>query len=172
MAGEAPEEPSSRVIAGSGGLARPAFERLEPADPFTVDEYLRNRRFARDRTDNPAPLRVQRARRSTELLSFHRSKPDPVLGIFDDAQYHSSSCELSPGDILLLFTDGLFEVEGPDGQIYDQPRLLRAVSQRAGLCAEELCQQLVDEVQQFAATKEFADDVCLIAMEVDHLMKE
>jgi len=121
---------------------------------------------------HPAPLRVQRARRSTELLSFHRSKPDPVLGIFDDAQYHSSSCELSPGDILLLFTDGLFEVEGPDGQIYDQPRLLRAVSQRAGLCAEELCQQLVDEVQQFAATKEFADDVCLIAMEVDHLMKE
>src|SRR6516165_3090538 len=59
MAGEAPEEPSSRVIAGSGGLARPAFERLEPADPFTVDEYLRNRRFARDRTDNPAPLRVR-----------------------------------------------------------------------------------------------------------------
>jgi phosphoserine phosphatase RsbU/P len=121
---------------------------------------------------HPAPICVHRARRSTEALPFPGSKPGPVLGIFDDAQYHSSSCELSAGDILLLFTDGLFEVEGADAQYYDQHRLLRAVNQRAGLCAEELCQQLVDEVQQFAAIKDFADDVCLIAMEIDHLMKQ
>jgi sigma-B regulation protein RsbU (phosphoserine phosphatase) len=121
---------------------------------------------------HPAPLCVHCARRSAERLPFRGAKPDPVLGIFDDAQYHSSSCELSAGDILLLFTDGLFEVEGADAQYYDQPRLLRAVNQRAGLCAEELCKELVDEVQQFAATKDFADDVCLIAMEIDHLMKD
>jgi sigma-B regulation protein RsbU (phosphoserine phosphatase) len=121
---------------------------------------------------HPAPLCVHCARRSAERLPFRGAKSDPVLGIFDDAQYHSSSYELSAGDVLLLFTDGLFEVEGADAQYYDQTRLLRAVSQRAGLCAEELCQQLVDEVQQFAGTKDFADDVCLIAMEIDHLMKD
>jgi sigma-B regulation protein RsbU (phosphoserine phosphatase) len=121
---------------------------------------------------HPAPLCVHRARQVAEPLSFGASKLDPVLGIFDDAEYHSSSCELTAGDILLLFTDGLFEVEGADGQYYDQPRLLTAVRQRAGLCAEELCRQLVDEVQQFAASKEFADDACLIAMEIDHLIKD
>ena len=72
---------------------------------------------------------------------------------------------------MLLFTDGLFEVEGADAQYYDQGQLLRTVSRRTGLCADELCEQLVAEVQQFAATKDFADDVCLIAMEIDHLMK-
>jgi phosphoserine phosphatase RsbU/P len=121
---------------------------------------------------HPAPFCVHRARGSAERLPFRGAKSDPVLGIFDDAQYHSSSCELSAGDILLLFTDGLFEVEGADAQYYDQLRLLRAVNQRTGLCAEELCKELVDEVQQFAATKDFADDVCLIAMEIIHLMKE
>jgi sigma-B regulation protein RsbU (phosphoserine phosphatase) len=120
---------------------------------------------------HPAPLWVHRARRSAERLPFGGSKPDPVLGIFEDAQYHGWSCELSAGDIVLLFTDGLFEVEGADGHYYDQPRLLRSVSQRAGLCADELCQQLVDEVLRFAATKGFADDVCLVAMEIDHLIK-
>jgi phosphoserine phosphatase RsbU/P len=120
---------------------------------------------------NPAPLCVHRARGSVEPLSFRGSKPGPVLGIFDDAQYDSSSCRLSAGDTLLLFTDGLFEVEGADGQFYDQARLLRSVSQRTSLCADELCKQLVAEVQQFAATKDFADDVCLIAMEIDHLVK-
>jgi len=121
---------------------------------------------------HPTPLCVHRALRSAEPLPFRGSKPDPVLGIFDDAQYHSSSCKLSAGDTLLLFTDGLFEVEGADAQYYDQLRLLRSVSERAGLYADELCKQLVDEVQQFAATKDFADDVCLIAMEIDHLMKD
>ena len=59
---------------------------------------------------------------------------------------------------MLLFTDGLFEVEGANGQYYDQLRLLRSVSQLASLCADELCKQLLDEVQQIAATKDFADD--------------
>jgi sigma-B regulation protein RsbU (phosphoserine phosphatase) len=121
---------------------------------------------------HPTPLCVHRALRSAEPLPIGGSKPDPVLGIFGDAQYHSSSCKLSAGDTLLLFTDGLFEVEGADGQYYDQLRLLRSVSQRASLCADELCKQLVDEIQQIAATKDFADDVCLIAMEIDHLMKD
>jgi sigma-B regulation protein RsbU (phosphoserine phosphatase) len=119
---------------------------------------------------HPAPLCVHRVPRSAERLSLSALKSDPVLGIFEDVQYHSSSCKLSAGDILLLFTDGLFEVEGIDGQYFDQTRLLKAVSQRLGLCSEELCQQLVEEVQQFAATKEFADDVCLVAMEIDHLV--
>ena len=119
---------------------------------------------------HPTPLCVHRARRSAEPRPFGGSKPDPVLGIFDDAQYHSSSCKLRPGDTLLLFSDGLFEVEGADAKYYDQLRLLRSASQRASLCADELCQQLVDEVQQFAATKDFADDVCLIAIEIDHLV--
>ena len=120
---------------------------------------------------HPAPLCVRRALGSVDPLSPCASKPCPVLGIFDDARYNSSSCELSAGDTLLLFTDGLFEIEGADGQFYDQSRLRSSVSQRASLCADELCKQLVAEVRQFAATKDFADDVCLIAMEVDHLIK-
>jgi len=120
---------------------------------------------------HPAPLCVHRAQGSVEPLSFRGLKPGQVLGIFDNAQYHSSSCKVSAGDTLLLFTDGLFEVEGADAQYYDEARLLRAVSQRTSLCADELCQQLVAEVQEFAATKDFTDDVCLIAVEIDHLVK-
>jgi len=121
---------------------------------------------------HPTPLCVHRARRSAEPLPRRGSKSDPVLGIFGDAEYHGFSCELCAGDTLPLFTDGLFEVQGADSQYFDQVRLLRSVRQRVDLRADELCKQLVDEVQQFAATKDFADDVCLIAMEIDHLMKD
>jgi phosphoserine phosphatase RsbU/P len=119
---------------------------------------------------HPTPLCVHRTG-SAAPLPLSESKPDAVLGIFDDAEYHSVSAQLCTGDILLLFTDGLFEVEGADGQYYDQRRLLKSVSERVDLRAEELCKQLVAEVREFAVSKDFSDDVCLIAIEVDHLMK-
>jgi phosphoserine phosphatase RsbU/P len=118
---------------------------------------------------HPTPLCVHRTG-SAAPLPLSESKPDSVLGIFDDAEYHSVSAQLCTGDILLLFTDGLFEVEGADGQYYDQRRLLKSVSARGDLRAEELCKQLVAEVREFAVSKDFSDDVCLIAIEVDHLM--
>ena len=121
---------------------------------------------------HPAPLCVHRARISAEPLPFRGSKRDPVLGIFDDAEYHGSSCELCEGDTLLLFTDGLFEVEGVDAQYYDQARLLESVSQRASLRAGELCDQVLAEIQRFAVAKGFTDDVCLVAVEIDQLLKE
>src|SRR3984893_655042 len=119
---------------------------------------------------HPNPLCVHRTR-SAAPLPLSESKPDSVLGIFDDAEYHSVSAQLCAGDILLLFTDGIFEVEGADAQYYDQLRLLKSVSQRVDLHAEELCKELVAEVREFAASKDFGEAVCLIAMEVDHLMK-
>ena len=77
---------------------------------------------------HPTPLCVHRTGIAAPF-PLSESKPDPVLGIFDDAEYHSVSAQLCTGDILLLFTDGLFEVEGADGHYYDQRRLLKSVSE-------------------------------------------
>jgi serine phosphatase RsbU (regulator of sigma subunit) len=49
---------------------------------------------------------------------------------------------------------------------------LESVSQLASLRADELCVQLLAEIQQFAGKKDFADDVCLVAVEIDQLMKD
>jgi len=89
------------------------------------------------------------------------------LGIFQGAKYETLSCKLSPHDVVLLFTDGLFEVEGSEGQLYDYQQLLRAVGKRTQLPAAELCSSLIADVQRFSATQEFDDDVCLVAMDID-----
>jgi serine phosphatase RsbU (regulator of sigma subunit) len=121
---------------------------------------------------HPTPLCVHREPQTAEPLPFTAAKRDPVLGIFANADYHSASCTLCAGDTVLLFTDGLFEVQGADAQYYDQSRLLSSVRQRVGLRADELCKELVDDVQQFAGKGSFVDDVCLIAMEIDHLLRD
>ena len=115
---------------------------------------------------HPNPLLIHRERDRTDTYPLNGSKPGPALGLFDDAVYPSSHCELSPHDTLLLFTDGLYEVEGPDGDIYDYRRLLEAVSKRRDLPAFQLCHEVIEEVQSFSAGRHFSDDACLVAMEV------
>lgn len=95
--------------------------------------------------------------------------PGPALGLFDGATYETHSCKLSQRDVVLLFTDGLFEVEGSGGELYDYQQLSKAVGNRAELPVVEMCRGLIDEVQQFSATQEFNDDVCLVAMDINRL---
>lgn len=118
---------------------------------------------------HPHPLRVSHSANTAKPAALNGGKPGPALGIFDDAQYVNCRTKLSLHDVILVFTDGLLEVEGADGELYDYPQLLRAVRARSEWPTEALCRGLIEEVQQFSANQEFTDDVCLVAMEIDRL---
>ncbi len=98
-------------------------------------------------------------------------KTGPALGLFKNAIYETCERPLAAGDVLLLFTDGLFEVEGPDDEQYTQERLLAAVRQRIKLGSAELVRDVLDEVKAFSVHKEFDDDVCLIGAEVERVLE-
>ncbi len=119
---------------------------------------------------HPSPLRVpdpQRARVPHKLDGY---RPGPAMGLFEKARYLEHRCDLTDRDVLLLFTDGLFEVEGPEGRSSDYPDLLQAVNRRRNLSTSEMCRGVIDEFQHFSANREFTDDMCLVAMEVDRHM--
>jgi sigma-B regulation protein RsbU (phosphoserine phosphatase) len=70
------------------------------------------------------------------------------------------------GDMMMLFTDGLYEVEGANEQLYSAEKLVDAVRRRNRLPAGELFDQLLAEIKEFALDKQFTDDVCLVGLEV------
>jgi len=94
-------------------------------------------------------------------------KTGPVLGLFDETSYERSVCRFDSRDTVLFFTDGLYELENAKDEIYDYSRLLQAVECRRHLSMKELCRGVVEEVQEFAANREFSDDVCLVGMELN-----
>jgi sigma-B regulation protein RsbU (phosphoserine phosphatase) len=120
---------------------------------------------------HPDPLFVRPDSAAAEALPLAHGRRGPVLGMFDQAQYATATMPLTPGDKVLIFTDGLFEVEDPSGELYDQSRLIAAVSRRGNLGAADLCREVLAEVQDFAASHEFSDDVCVVAFEVARLLK-
>jgi sigma-B regulation protein RsbU (phosphoserine phosphatase) len=108
---------------------------------------------------------VQRAAKLVEPLLRPKGKIQPALGLFDQANYETSHAALSPGDLLMLFTDGLFEVNGANEEIYTQAQLREAVRSRLTLPAPQLFDDVIGEIRATSSTGEFDDDVCVIGME-------
>jgi sigma-B regulation protein RsbU (phosphoserine phosphatase) len=118
---------------------------------------------------HPRPLHLRRSAKRVELLAGRTARPGPALGVFDGTAYDTDEAEAASGDMVMLFTDGLYEVESPRGEFYDQSLLLQAVERRLDRGAEELFEETLQEVRSFSATAGFVDDVCLVAMEVQHI---
>ena len=113
---------------------------------------------------HPRQLIVRRSAGEVEMLPANGRDHGPALGVFDDQHYEMFRAKLSPGDLVLLFTDGLFEVEGPGGELFDQERLLAVVRNRMRLPPEDLSAAVLGDVKQFSGNGKFIDDVCLVVM--------
>lgn len=114
---------------------------------------------------HPAPLHLRRQAGVVEPLPFP-GHAGAALGLFEKGDFITSERLLTAGDRILLFTDGLFEVTGPNDEDYGQEHLLAAVRQRLNLPLPELLDGLIADVRGFAGGNEFEDDVCLLGMEV------
>jgi hypothetical protein len=73
---------------------------------------------------------------------------------------------MSPDDFIMLFTDGLFEVQAPDQQIYSRERLEIALRHRVSLPSAKILTELLGEIREFSKHNEFTDDVCLLGVDV------
>jgi serine phosphatase RsbU (regulator of sigma subunit) len=117
---------------------------------------------------HPEPLLLHRLRGELESISA-KGGGGPPLGLFADSQYQTCECPMAADDFIMLFTDGLFEVAGPDQKMYSRERLMAAVRERIRLPSAKLLTELFGEIRQFSKRTEFTDDVCLVGMDVTRL---
>ena len=137
---------------------------LTTAFYFVADWQTGGVRFAN--AGHPKPLLVRHAARRVETLANDCGRSQPALGLFDDPPpYQTTETTMAPGDFLMLFTDGLYEVQGAHEELYSQQRLLVDVQHLLGQPAEELFDHLLETIRTFSTDREFEDDVCLVGME-------
>lgn len=136
---------------------------------------------------HPSPLLLRRSLGSVESLGGtpappfktvpHRSERGygatsvrgPALGIFSEAEYANQCCRVEAGDTLLLFTDGLFEIENDRGELLSESGLRSAVAKLTRLSPEALIPATIGAAETFAAGRPFPDDLCVVAVEVARL---
>lgn len=116
---------------------------------------------------HPVPYLIRQSRPIVERIRPENFDPEPALGLID--HFHYSTCEhsLNPGDRIIAFTDGLFEVDDPDGDQLGEPWLHQMVSENRGMPLDRLFDHLLEEVHRQSGNHEFDDDVCLVGVQID-----
>ncbi len=82
----------------------------------------------------------------------------PIVGLLDDASYTSRRVRLGPGDVLLLFTDGITELENTEHEEFGTDRLVRLVRGHTAVGGKALFAAIRDELEEFSASDEGLDD--------------
>jgi len=88
----------------------------------------------------------------------------PPLGIVDDISYVPRSIALAPGDMLLLYTDGVTEAENSQSAQFGMNRLEQAILEMRGHPARRVVEHLIKRVAEFAKGAPQSDDITCVAV--------
>jgi sigma-B regulation protein RsbU (phosphoserine phosphatase) len=98
------------------------------------------------------------------VTSFE-SKCKP-LGFFSDDRVHVTRTNLSPGDTVILYTDGVSEASNADGEEYGVEALRTLIAEQPpSFCPAALVKVLKQQLAQFRGAVERADDETLLAIQ-------
>jgi sigma-B regulation protein RsbU (phosphoserine phosphatase) len=89
-----------------------------------------------------------------------------IVGISKSARYTTGDVGLGMDDLVLLYTDGLADVQSPDGEQFGERRLTEFLVAHRHLAPEELKNKLVREVSQFSLGAIGFDDMTLVILKI------
>ncbi|MFN0053404.1 MAG: SpoIIE family protein phosphatase [Planctomycetales bacterium] len=117
-------------------------------------------------------MTVVNAGHPAPLMRTHKGKVEPLgvktsalpLGIAPETVYKQSQVKLSPGDSVLLFTDGVTESVNGTNDLYGVPRLT-AFMKSAPAKPDLLGEAIVADVEAYSEGQSQRDDICMICFQ-------
>jgi adenylate cyclase len=88
----------------------------------------------------------------------------PPLGTVDDFPYPVEYRQLAPGEMLLLYTDGVTEAQDKSRSFYEMQRLSKLLASASPPDAKAAVDLVREDVARFVAGAEQADDITLLAV--------
>lgn len=90
----------------------------------------------------------------------------PAIGVLTDLEYDSGEVELIPGDLLVLYTDGVTEAINNDMTLFGEERLIDLLLQSSGSSAKDILTIIHNAVDTFAEGRPQEDDITLMIIKV------
>ena len=98
-----------------------------------------------------------------EVRFVGEEKAGPPLGVTNNVAYDSFVGTFDPGDLLILFTDGLVDAMNSNGEAFGQARIIDVVRHSSG-SPEDVGNRLVQEIHRFVGQRPQTDDMCLVVV--------
>ena len=89
------------------------------------------------------------------------------LGILSEIEYDETQLALTPGDVLVLYSDGIPEAMSPDDRAYSMDTLRELIETfEAGLGARAMVEGILQNVRDFVGDSPQSDDVTIVVVRV------
>lgn len=89
------------------------------------------------------------------------------LGIEEEAIWGQNTLQINPGDILLLYTDGIPDAQNREGDLFREKRLVEIAQKNLGLGAQEFQSAIITELFNFVGDAPQFDDITLLVLARD-----
>lgn len=96
-------------------------------------------------------------------LAGHGSLP---LGIADSYKYKAVRQDITPGQIIAVATDGIFETQNPAGELFGRKRFYDIIRQNAAGTAGCILRSTLEAVDNFRKNLPREDDLTLVVVKI------
>jgi sigma-B regulation protein RsbU (phosphoserine phosphatase) len=90
-----------------------------------------------------------------------------LLGVSSDVTYVEASVQLVPGDVLVLYTDGVTDSHDLGGRAFTESRLSEVIRGHCGESAERVRDAIYRTIVDFRESNEQFDDLTLLVMKIE-----
>jgi sigma-B regulation protein RsbU (phosphoserine phosphatase) len=166
-----------------------AFLRQRISRSGVLDQVVSdvNRQLTRDVEDSGRfmTLFICEIDRSNKILHWVNAGHDPAiiydresgqfeelsgnalpLGVSETATYQKFDRQINPGQIIMMGTDGIWEAQNRQGEMFGKERFKEIIRHNAGRPAKDIIQTVIEEVDRFCHPLEKADDVTLVVSKI------
>ena len=84
----------------------------------------------------------------------------------DDSEYTQEELPLSPGDVIVLYTNGITEAINDREEMYDVPQLIETIRKNGDSSSQEIVDEIIRSVFAFTGSQPQFDDITLMVVKV------
>jgi sigma-B regulation protein RsbU (phosphoserine phosphatase) len=88
----------------------------------------------------------------------------PIVGLFEAATFQEETVTLAPGDVLLVFSDGVSEALSVEGEEYGEARILATADRNPGASPNDMLQAIFADVRAFTKGAAQSDDITALVL--------
>jgi sigma-B regulation protein RsbU (phosphoserine phosphatase) len=107
------------------------------------------------------PIAIIQPNRDPEFLEIDSGM---ALGVFEDIKFVNNIHHFSPGEMILLYTDGVPEAANKNGEEYDNSRFLDVLKNNSNTSPNLLTQALIESIREFTKGAPQSDDITTLCL--------
>jgi hypothetical protein len=112
------------------------------------------------------PLLMRRNSNGTCQIS-RLDKGGPILGVIPTATYHQGEIAVQPGDLLVLYSDGIVEAANASEEEFGEKRLCSIIQENCARPSSEILDEILKQVRAYIQEEEPRDDMTLVVARIN-----